>query len=164
MTFIFACNSELRLENGAMPFNLEEYIPELKKKMADPSRLVQVVIVDDFSGEVRGMEIILKNWPRLKLTTHVQSEGKVPRVSLSADIILLDYYLDGITGDYIARDLRSKEFEGVIASISSTLSPTWAYRHFPHKKLVEQEEIYALGFVHYMNDLIGRLEEIRKWK
>ena len=145
-------------------FNLEGYISELKKIMAMPAQTLKVVIIDDASVDVKCLEFVLKNWPKIKLITYIQSYGVVPKVAFDTDILLLDYYLDGITGDYIARDLRARDFEGVISSISTSISPAWSYLHFPFKKEVIHSELYACGFVHYMNELIKRSQEMRKWR
>ena len=101
--------------------------------MATPIHNIKVVIVDDRKDDVKVIENILKSWPQVKLVTLIQKDGKIPHIPLNTDIVLLDYYLDGITGDYVARDLREKDFEGLISSISTSLKPSWAHMHFPFK-------------------------------
>ena len=140
------------------------YIDDLKKLMAVPVHNIKVVIVDDRVDDVKVIENILNNWPNIKLITFIQKGGKIPNIPLNTDIVLLDYYLDGVTGDYIARDLREKDFEGVVSSISTSIKPSWAYRHFPFKREMFGNDEYMQGFVHCMNELIHRSEEIRKWK
>lgn len=132
--------------------------------MATPIHNIKVVIVDDRKDDVKVIENILKSWPQVKLVTLIQKDGKIPHIPLNTDIVLLDYYLDGITGDYVARDLREKDFEGLISSISTSLKPSWAHMHFPFKREMFGNDEYMQGFIHFMNELIHRSEEMRNWR
>lgn len=137
----------------AEQFDLASALPTLGVHMLMPSRDLDVAIVDDEPDMAEGMRRILEAWPRVT-PIFVHAHGAMPSVPPSADIVLLDEAMPAVSGEDVYAALRSRGFEGIVASISGGERPAWCRHHFQQKDLVKTSPDAAKAFVHFMNGLI----------
>jgi len=139
----------------------EDHMEQLKGLMRVPkSDPIYVAIVDDNERAVIGLRTVLGNWNNLGATTVIQAGGKMPKIDLRNDIVLLDEDMAGISGNQVAKWMIDHGFTGLIASIAFCDAESMpAYkRHFNDKVGVGTSVDATVKFIKFMNMLIDKIE------
>ncbi len=140
--------------------------------MRKPDPILQIALVDDEDGLVRGIAAILRCWPNIELHEFYDIRQFNAASIGPADIILLDECLvmdqsqPGIYGSEIATELTRLGHNGVFCSISSSFKTQEIIPggyHFSAKGRSEYETTAYL-FIMMMNAMIDELQSRRSNK
>ena len=135
-------------------------MPSIIRK--DLKHEINVTVVDDKYHEVAEMIKILQNWPGINVLGLNTEEEIFGADYSSTNILLLDGSLhsDDLTGGMIAQELISKQFPGVICSISERLhgAPIWTRSagdwHFPAKRILDRSPAAFRLFIGMINAIL----------